>query len=48
MGAAVGFAGSEVARPDHFDALANLADPAMAVEHERVWLPMAFAMISSR
>jgi hypothetical protein len=34
-GAALGFAGSEAARSDHFAALANLAGPAMRVAYER-------------
>ena len=34
-GAALGFGGSEAARPDHFAALANFAGPAMSVAYER-------------
>ena len=39
---ALGFGGSEIARPDHFDALANLAGPAMAVEYERCLVANGF------
>jgi hypothetical protein len=34
-GAALGFGGSEAARPDHFWALANFAGPATSVAYER-------------
>jgi hypothetical protein len=34
-GAALGFAGGEVARPDHFEALANFAGSATSVAYER-------------
>jgi hypothetical protein len=35
IGAGLGFSGNELARPDHFGALADYAGPKMALEYER-------------
>ena len=35
IGAALGFGGGEVTRPDHFAAIANFAGPATSVAYER-------------